>query len=225
VHALLLTEHGFLCWEAKISYRENPRLLKLKTITQIERRIVMWKKLLILSLSIAVLFVFSAPITPVDAGNKSIPINWRVAGSIINSVKTTGAVVDQTLINLSALGSPGPAELTILGDWRFADPEADPPEEVPGCNLTLIFDHDEFVAVFPDLSLLFAKLMEDGDAYLCVVYGVGTTFTFDMEIIGGTGRFDGATGEFTATGVGHGDDFDGPLSAESGEFIGEIELP
>jgi hypothetical protein len=182
----------------------------------------MWKKILILSLSIALLLFLSAPITPVDAGGKSKKINWRVAGSIINtvSVKTNGVPSDQTLINLKARGAPGRADLTVLGiagDLDFSGTE--------GCDVYIPFLQDEFIAVFNDLSLLFAKLDDDplAEAYLCVKSGV-TTFIFDMKITGGTGRFEGATGYFTATGVGHGQDFEGPLSAESGEFIGEIDF-
>jgi S-layer homology domain len=184
----------------------------------------MWKKLLILSLCISVLFVFSAPISSVNAGGTDVEINWRVAGPIINEVMTSGDPPGQTLIMLKAKGAPGPADLTVLGTARLAEPG----EEVPGCHLTIIFEQDEFVAVFSDLSMLFAKLMEGGDSYLCGVFppapNAGTTFKFDMEITGGTGRFDGATGGFIATGVGHGEYFEGPLSAESGEFKGLVKV-
>jgi hypothetical protein len=219
VHALLLTERWFLCWEAKISYLEDPLLLKLKTTIQIERRVVMCKKILIPLLSIALLLVISAPITPVNAGGKRLPINWQVAGSIINEVMTSGTPSGQTLILLKAQGAPGPADLTILGYIGIPGSIL-----VDGCNFAIPFDGDEFVAVFSDLSMLFAKLEVGGDAYVCVD-PQPSTFKFDMEIFGGTGRFDGATGKFTATGVGPGEGFDGPLSAESGEFIGTIEFP
>lgn len=183
----------------------------------------MWKKLLILSLSIAVLFVFSAPISSVNAGGKwkkDKKINWRVAGSIINEVMTSGVPSGQTLVNLKARGAPGNADLTVLGYAGIPGSIV-----VDGCDLAIPFDGDEFVAVFNDLSMLFAKLMDGGDSYLCITFGPEgrTTFKFDMEITGGTGRFDGALGGFTATGVGHGQYFEGPLSAESGKFIGWIE--
>jgi hypothetical protein len=178
----------------------------------------MWKKLLILSLSITLVFCIAPSMTPVDAGGRSIPINWRVAGSIVD-VKTTGDPVDQNLIRLKAVGAPGHADLTVVG---YAGDPVDPPME--GCDIEIPFVQDEFVAVFTDLSMLFARLMDGGDSYVCINFLSGTTFKFDMEIIGGTGRFDGATGYFTATGVGIGQYFEGPLSAESGRFIGTIEF-
>ena len=66
--------------------------------------------------------------------------------------------------------------------------------------------------------------MDGGEAYICQ-NPEGATFYFDMEINGGKGRFDGATGYFTAEGEAYGEPFSpGPLSAETGEFIGRIEF-
>jgi hypothetical protein len=182
----------------------------------------MCKKIFIISLSIVVILFLSASISSVNAGGKPVKINWRVAGSMISEVVTTGdPYSNQSVINLKARGAPGSADLTILG--AAGDPEFYTND--PNCYVYVPFIQDEFVAVFNDLSLLFAKLKEGGDAYVCVcVDPPQTTFKFDMEIFGGTGRFEGATGEFTATGVGHGGGFDGPLSAESGRFKGKIFL-
>lgn len=82
----------------------------------------------------------------------------------------------------------------------------------------------DFVAVFTDLSMLFATHM-DGDAYLCQNPD-GSKFYVDMEIIGGTGRFDGAGGYFRSEGDGYSVSIGvtPPLSAESGKFIEEIEF-
>jgi len=178
----------------------------------------MWKKLLLLSLSISLLLVMSAPVTSVNAGGKTIPINWKVAGSIINQVMISGAPPGQTVVLLKAQGAPGPADLTIIGYAGIPGSIS-----VDGCNFAIPFDGDESVAVFSDLSMLFAHLMDGGDSWLCVD-PQPTTFKFEMEIIGGTGRFDGARGGFTATGVSQGGGFVGPLSAETGEFIGTIDL-
>jgi hypothetical protein len=196
-------------------------MLELKTSLQLKRRNIMCKKLLILSLFIALLFALSAPITPAHAGSKSKKINWRVAGSIIStvSVKTDGVPSDQTLIRAKAKGAPGRADLTILGiagDLDFSGTK--------GCDIYIPYEQNEFVAIFNDLSMLFAKIDENGDSYLCVDYSVGTTFKVDMEITGGTGRFNGATGYFTATGVGLGQYFEGPLSAETAKFKGRIDF-
>ena len=84
----------------------------------------MWKKLLILSLCIAVLFVFSAPISSVNAGGKwgnwgQRKINWRIAGTIVQSIDISNPQSQEyiglhSLINLTAYGSPGPAKITLL---------------------------------------------------------------------------------------------------------------
>jgi hypothetical protein len=165
----------------------------------------MWKKLLILSLSVTVLLFLAAPISIVDAGGKSKKMNWRVAGPI----------VDFNLVLLKAVGSPGRADLTIMGyDYGFV--------EDPNCVTKVTVGGINFVAVFNDLSMLFAKRMDGGEAYICQ-NSEGATFYFDMEINGGTGRFDGATGDFTAEGEAYGEPFfPGPLSAETGNFTGEI---
>jgi len=183
----------------------------------------MWKRILLLSLAIAMLFTITGCSSDSNAvaQDNNEEIDWQIAGTIINDIKTTGEPEGQTLINLKAIGLPDSADITVLG---YAGAPVDP--GVEGCDLTIPFIQDEFVAVFSDLSLLFAKLEDGGDSYLCITFADGgTTFNFDMEITGGTGRFDGALGGFTATGVGHGQYFEGPLSAESGHFEGLIVLP
>jgi len=73
----------------------------------------MWKKLLIISLCISVLFVFSTPVTPVNAGNKKIKINWQIAGTIVQLIEATSPITGlseglHSLINLSAQGDLPP---------------------------------------------------------------------------------------------------------------------
>jgi hypothetical protein len=238
VHALLLTEYGFLCRETEISSLEDPLLLKLKTTIQIERRIVMWKKLLILSLCISVLFVFSAPISSVNAGGKwkrSKKINWQIAGTIVQfidiySPPAVTYVGPHSMINLSAQGSPGPAQITLLSMSGITHPTGKTfscPNDYP--NGPLYFVKNDFVAIFPDHSLLFASLDINEVNHLC--FGsTGSDFGVVMNITGGTGRFEGASGEFTATGNGY---FINPLGTtpsdntlvgENGIVTGEINF-
>ena len=157
----------------------------------------MWKKLLILSLFISVIFVFSAPISPVNAGSKNV--NWEVAGSIANYVMvldtTTSGLVPNFLISLSAKGSPGEAEITLMGvgvpisDYNNNDP-CDKLENI----LQVDFIQNDMVARFPDLSLLFARIIPS-TSYLCVDTSTGiSTFHAEMEFFKGTGRFEGVTG-------------------------------
>ena len=185
----------------------------------------MWKKLLILSLSIALLLVISATISPVNAGSKNV--NWKVAGSIANYVMVldlnTNQLVPNYLISLSAKGPPGNAEITIMGVGVPVGPD-------PACNdeTRINIIQNELVARFPDLSLLFATHDTGTGGYLCVTEN-GTNFTTSMVITGGTGRFEGATGGITGTGDGYpvnpDPTTDGPLSAETGNLIGTIYLP
>ena len=186
----------------------------------------MWKKLLILSLCISVLFVFSALISPVNAGSKNV--NWKVAGSIANYVGVVTSfspftITPHYLISVSAKGPPGNAEITLMGVGVPAGPD-------PACNedeVRINILQNEMVARFSDLSLLFA--IHAPDSYLCSTEEGTTTFNINMVVSGGTGRFEGATGNFTGTGFGYplnpDPNTNGPLSAETAEIIGTIYLP
>jgi hypothetical protein len=208
--------------------------LKLKNTIEIERGIIMQKKLLILSLSIAVLFVLSAPITPANAGG-SQPINWQIAGTIVQlidiSIPLPGPPYSQSigphsLINLSAKGSPGPAKITLLSQ-AGAPPNS---LECISSNYFPIayFSKNDFVALFPDQSLLFASI-GPGGGILCQgieeTEAEGTTyFTVDMIITGGKGRYEGAEGYFTGEGYGYLFN-DTTLVGENGKLTGTINLP
>lgn len=182
----------------------------------------MWKKLFILSLSIAVLFVFSAPISSVDAGSKNV--NWQVAGSIANYIMvvdpSTTQVNPNYLISLSAKGPPGAAEITLMGYGSVvANTDCGPGE------MQIQTAKGDMVARFRDLSLLFASIDETNPGYLCMDLAAGrSTFVANMLITGGAGRFEGATGTITGTGDGYYFDSGGALAAEVGEITGTIEF-
>lgn len=187
----------------------------------------MKKKLFILSLSIAVIFLLSVSISPVNAGSENV--NWKVAGSIANYVMVldtnTNQLIPHYLISLSAKGAPGVAELTLMGFGVPADPPSDPPKCSEG-EIELKTIKGDMVARFPDLSLLFASIDETNPGYLCLDPVAGhSTFVSNMMIIGGTGRFEGATGAITGTGDGYYFPSGGALAGEVGEITGEIFLP
>ena len=123
----------------------------------------MSKKLSILSLSIAVLLLLAAPITPVDAGGKSKKINWRVAGTIVQTIAVYNPadqsfIGNHSLINLSAHGSPGRASITLLTQpTELGSTETNLTCEA-GYFRIADFEENDFVAVFPDQSLLFASI-------------------------------------------------------------------
>jgi len=194
----------------------------------------MCKKLLILSLSITLLFVLSEPITPANAGG-SQPINWQIAGTIVQLINISIPIPEppfsqsigpHSLINLSANGSPGPAKITLLSQ------AAAPPNGLTciSSNYSAIgfFNRNDFVALFPDQSLLFASI-GPGGGILCLgqegTEAEGTTyFTVDMIITGGKGRYEGAEGYFTGEGYGYLFN-DTTLVGENGKLTGTINLP
>ena len=191
----------------------------------------MCKKLSILSLSVAILFVLLGSITPVDAG-RSLPINWRIAGTIVQAIDVynpqTGdplVPAQHSLINLSAIGWPAPAQITLLS--RLAGVGS-----AFGCKKEFLpigfFDKNDFVAIFPGQSLLFATIAAEGGILCIDSYTDPTTTYFEikMNITGGKGRFEGATGNFTANGYGYpGFSSDGTMVGENGKITGTINLP
>jgi hypothetical protein len=193
----------------------------------------MFKKLLILSLCVSVLIVISAPFSSVNAGGKKNKINWRIAGMIVQYIKIFNPQTGDdeglhSLINLLAQGSPGPAKITLLSRTSTtAPPTPFPCLEGYGDPDTgpIYFDKNEFVALFPDQSLLFASVDPDQGGRLC--FGsTGTYFIVKMIITGGTGRFEGASGSFTGTGYGYPNQTaDGTLVGEHGNLTGKIYLP
>lgn len=188
----------------------------------------MWKKFIILSLSIAVLMFLAAPITPVNAGGKwkkNKKINWQIAGTIVQLIEVispvTGPEGFHSLINLSAQGSPGPAKITLLS--RTAETGSSNFNCAEGFFPIAYFDKNDFVALFPDQSLLFASINTTDFGILCAG-AAGTYFKVKMDIMGGTGRFEGASGSFTGEGYGHPFSPDLTLVGESGELTGVIEF-
>lgn len=219
-----------------IQYLENPLLLKLKTTIEIERRIIMWKKLLILSLSIVMLFVITAP---VDAGNKSVNVNWQITGTIVQTIDVTSPnpsypiqdPVPYSLINLTADGSPGPAKITLLSKSTIYPPPCDDDVDIDcfecadGYGYPVYFDKNDMVAIFPDQSLLFASIDEEIGGILCFSMTGTTYFKVQMNVISGTGRFEGVSeGTLIGEGNGYPVGFDSILAGEIGKITGKIDF-
>ncbi len=175
-------------------------------------------KLVILSLVLA----FTGP-PRAEAGQSTIEVNWRIAGTVISSVEVTNPVTPvskpHVLIHVQAVGSPGKAVIRALGSG------ADLPSGV--ClNGDLKFDlvRNDLVATFSDLSLLAAAL-DNGS--ICVNLFTGEiTGEIDLVVTGGTGRFAGATGNLTIQ------DFVirpvspfASLAFETGKIVGTIQVP
>ena len=193
----------------------------------------MWKKLLIPLLSIAVLFVFSAIIAPVDAGGTwwKKKVNWRIAGTIAQFIDiyrpdpNGGApIYDElhSLINLTAYGRPAPAKITLLSRSIGSVSEFGCVDA--GYFPIGYFDKNDFVAIFPDQSLLFASIDPDKNGILCLGPAEGKTyFKVQMIITGGTGWLEGASGYLIGEGHGY-PRGDVTLVGENGRITGKIIL-
>lgn len=189
----------------------------------------MWKKIAVLSVNVVIVLVVISLTAFTGHGRKNVPVNWHIAGSVVNPVEMTDmatqSTVPVTLINLSAKGSPGKAQIQVAGT---SVPAASPSGLCPeGTGLELEFE-GSFVATFSDLSLLVAAIQIDGDPNtknaLCINFATGQTKgIFDYAVTGGTGRFEGATGALEVN-------LDAwPAgafqAAEDGQITGMIHLP
>jgi hypothetical protein len=172
----------------------------------------MSKRILIVVVVAAVVLATSIVADTAYGGN--IPINWRVSGTIVGIQVTplspTGYSGPAFLIDAFLKGAPGIAQFRLL-----AAVAEGPPEEILECGgFGQFFQFDDMVIIFRDLSMLFAEMDPDLRAWLC--------FT-DMEIIGGTGRYEGAEGYFQGIFGGFTFEDSGALIAEFGTIKGFIE--
>ena len=179
------------------------------------------------------LLVIAGPTSLVYAGDNDIKVNWQIAGTILQSIEVTpvfGPAGPHSLINLSAKGSPGTAKITLLSMTDFVPPAGwsfDCSQLIEYPDGPAYFIKNDFVAVFPDQSLLFASVNRYGaGSHLC--FGAtGTDFKVEMIVTGGTGRFEGAWGDLTGEGNGYiiHSSSDLSLVAENGTITGTIYLP
>ena len=160
-------------------------------------------------------------------GEKAVEVNQSIAGSIFNGIEVTTDPVNQvtenrTLLNLYAKGAPGDANIEVVGGVIPVEPSDLCPD---GTDLQFTFEDGGFVETFSDHSLLFSVIDPDpnADNALCVDFQGPATGIFDYVIIGGAGRFEGATGKATVTVTSWG--VTSELSAEVGTIKGTVELP
>jgi len=146
----------------------------------------------------------------------SIPIDWRVSGTIVGikvePLAPTGYSGPAFLIDAFLAGAPGRAQFRVLAAV------GGPPEIIPECLGDgvnpdgVYFAFDDMVIIFEDLSMLFAKMDPDLRGWQCFT---GEPAVANMEIIGGTGRYQGARGEYQAI-------FGGYLFGDSQALIAEF---
>lgn len=199
----------------------------------------MKKKLFILSLSIAVLFLLSVSISSVNAGPSlsaagKMPVNWRIAGTIAQSIQVfnpaDGELIGlHSLINLTAKGLPGPAKITLLSmSTSVPENPCQECEDEGYDHLQVHFEKNDMVVIFPDQSLLFGSIVDPEKSFLCFDFSKGTYFRVYMKVTGGKGRFEKVS-DGQLIGEGHGyfiEPFisDNTLVGENGKIKGWIEF-
>jgi len=154
-----------------------------------------------------------------------IPINWRVAGTnayvLVFNPADPETPIPGLVIDIVTLGIPFGAKSKVIGiAGEVVD--AEPGEcEVPN---KLLFEFDDMIVTFPDLSMLFATMDETKPpGFTCLFDSFPQLAVAHMKIIGGTGKYEGASGEYTGTFTGEPVGESGTLWAETGTIKGWIE--
>jgi hypothetical protein len=124
------------------------------------------------------------------------------------------------LIRAFLKGAPGKAQFTVLG-IPYGLPQ-DPHPECDG-NPGQSFNPNDMVITFEDLSMLFAELEGPDGGWVCVQPDGTVTAEAHMSIIGGTGKYQDASGWFIGKFNGQQVGMSGLLQAETGTIVGEIE--
>ena len=177
----------------------------------------------------AVILALGSGLPLTSVADQVVDVNMRFAGSFATNIlhvdPSTGEVVDSSLINVQAKGTLGSAEIRGFGGRSTV-----PPVFLENClgseGNFLSFDilENPLVFTFKDLSLLFAK---GGSGVVCIdLQNPGiTTFEIEIEIMGGRGRFEGATGVAVLKGEGEAVSADGSFIGETGTIDGWISAP
>lgn len=153
----------------------------------------------------------------------NIPINWRVAGTIVNvqlAIPTAQGLLTPpaSLIQAFVKGSPGNAQFIVVGIPNEFQSSLGMCGDGPGQT----FAFNDMVITFADQSMLFAKPGPAG-GWVCFQLNGTVTAVANMTIIGGTGRYEGAAGEFVGEFLGRPVGDSGALAAETGTIEGWIE--
>lgn len=176
----------------------------------------MTKKLTVVLL---VLFFIGAIGVIVSAGQEqSIPVNMKVTGTIISIGQGTG------LFDVNVKGQPGTADVRGVS---FSGPQV-PYDQLPagnecapGVDGLLIQPAGQFNMIFSDGSMLFGMAAEGG--YVC--FAPPKAYA-PYDLVGGVGRFQGATGYVNFRLDTHPFGSPGsPVIPETGIATGEIVLP
>ncbi|MEJ2487509.1 MAG: hypothetical protein P8Y68_17435 [Anaerolineales bacterium] len=182
---------------------------------------MMIKRILIVMTAIALLAALSLVVYADNNGN--VQINWTIAGPIFSDIQNIDAVDggSYALLSLSAKGAPGAAEIMAVGTGGLVPVD----EQCPGADLQVKFGNGGFVATFEDQSMLFFVVDESEEARNanCIHFVGPNEGAFEYNVVGGSGRFEGATGSVLVETISWG--INSVLSAEEGTITGVVELP
>ena len=153
-------------------------------------------------------------LAPAQAGEAKLKIEY--AGTIFNMVDVTDTVI---ISDADAKGSFGAMQIRVVSKFLaplpIPDPDVScawPPEQLP-----FVMQFARSVTTFKDFSEMFVVW---NSGWICGTPGAPGEFSYEGfvegEIVGGTGRFEGATGEVTSKFSGF--DLAGPFVTGGPEF-------
>ena len=156
-----------------------------------------------------------------------IPIHWKVAGSnayvlVFNPADENypPTPVPGLIIDIVTMGIPFGARSKVIGIADGVAPSNGDCEE----SLKLLFQFDDMIVTFPDLSMIFATMDDEmPPGFHCFMDPFPQRAVAHMKIIGGTGKFEGASGKYTGTFTGQPVGESGSLWAETGTIEGWID--
>ena len=181
-----------------------------------------------ISVGIAGVILLVAIGLPQAAVAEEIEMNLRFAGAFVTGIThevdpVSGATAPSALIHTTSKGSPGRAVTRGFGGITM--PSGPPIADCLGITdgLPIAVLENPLVFTFQDLSLLYAA---GGSGLICIDLGTGAQkFVIDIEFAGGTGRFEGATGDAKIIGEGVPLNSAGTFLAETGTIVGTIIVP
>ena len=156
-----------------------------------------------------------------SAKAETIRVEWKKSGTLINQLQMgnpDGSPANPAvLIFGKAIGAPGPADIQVVS--RLGTPEwsLDCFDGAGGLRFPMVTN--DFAATLADMSMITATL---ADGYVCMDKTSGNTHAeFELTVTGGTGRFNGASGDLSVVV----DTFPAGdhMSVETGTIIGFIE--
>ncbi len=119
-----------------------------------------------------------------------VRIDQRIAGaSVITLDETGGGVADGTA---EGKGAPGKSSYRVLAEFGPPGPAS---PRCAGFDFELSVPSGSAVTTFADFSQLYA-IIDSG--YSCGSFDGARRTVYETSIVGGTGRFEGATGTATA---------------------------